>query len=84
MIRELLAPEDAPGTVARRDVQLRLIGEYLLVPDFRRGAVFPILITGVSLNLQEALKEYQSQFRLPIKFIDEELFAKVLKYNSFL
>ena len=52
------------------------------ITRFRKGAVFPILIAGVSLNLQEALKEHRSQFNLPIKFVDEELFTKILKHNG--
>ena len=50
--------------------------------QFRDCAVFPILVAGTSLNLQEVLKSHRSQFNLPIKFIDEELFGKILKENS--
>jgi hypothetical protein len=50
----------------------------------KKCAVFPILIAGTSLNLQEVLKSHRSMFNLPIKFIDEELFTRILKINSLL
>jgi hypothetical protein len=52
------------------------------VVQFKQCAVFPILIAGTSLNLQEVLKSHRSQFNLSIKFIDEGLFAQILKANS--
>lgn len=52
------------------------------VVQFKQCAVFPILIAGTSLNLQEVLKSHRSQFNLPIKFIDERLFTRILKAHS--
>ncbi len=51
---------------------------------FKRGVVFPILIAGASLNLQEFLKSLRSNYNLPLKFIDRETFTRILKANNLL
>lgn len=49
---------------------------------FEKCAVFPIIISDHTLPMNETVKILRSQLDIPVRIIDEKLFAQILKHHN--